>query len=168
MTAAALESKPPSPADQGAHLRRALPRAAGAGPRAPSDSASTRASTWATEVARLPARTLYELPLPPTLALHVPGIEGVVRINIESERVLDGDVEFDPDEWRALVIATEADRLWPDGFVELCHRKQAEPSFRVGLVRALDGGQPDPSEQWNVSRVLTRWGVMRLLVDLVS
>jgi len=53
-------------------------------------------------------------------------------------------------------------------FVDLCRRKGGEPTYRVGLVDALAGGQPDPAERWGVSRVLSRWGVELLAVDLTS
>lgn len=163
MTATALESKPPLPAGRTSFLRksgRTLPPS--------STSVSTRGSGWAAEVAGLPAQSLFELPLPPALALHVPGIERAIRFTVHPERDEAPRIGFDRDEWRALVIATEADRFWPDDLVELCHRKEADPTFRVELAHALAGGQPDPSERWNVSRVLTRWGVRRLSVELAS
>jgi len=122
-------------------------------------------SDWASEISMLCARYLFELPLTPSLALRVPGVDGVVRIGAGTPGAAMG---FDGDEWRALVTATEADRVWPGDFVDLCRRKGGEPTYRVGLVDALAGGQPDPAERWGVSRVLSRWGVELLAVDLTS
>lgn len=121
-------------------------------------------SPWDAEVRGIPAELLFELPVAPALALHVPGVEGVVRITRDGEA--EDGAAFDLDEWAALVVGAEADRLWERDFAVICRRKRDEPAYRVGRVDALAGAQPDPSERWDVGAVLERLGAHLLSVDL--
>jgi hypothetical protein len=76
------------------------------------------------------------------------------------------DVVFDAEEWVALVVATEADRVWAADFRTFCERKRAEPAWRLELPEALAGGQPDPAERWDLGRVLRRLAADVLSVEL--
>ena len=119
------------------------------------------------EALALPAILLARLPAPPRLGLHVPGLTGVVRVDPIGEDD-DGDpddVVFDADEWAALVVATEADRVWPADFRTFCGRKRAEPEWRLELPEALAGGQPDRRESWDLGRVLRRLGANVLSLE---
>jgi hypothetical protein len=120
---------------------------------------------WTAEVAGLLARHVFELPLMTSLVLRADGFEGTVRIGGDAT---DGGIAFGRAEWQALVTATEADRVWPRDFAYFCRRKMAEPSYRLDLVDALAGGQPDLAERWDVARVLNRWGAKLLGVDLAA
>lgn len=145
MTAAlALESAAPAKHSASAKRLGGIPRAAPAG------------------MSGLAARLLFDLPLPPRLGLRVSGVEGVVEVGAGSPR----GVSFDPDEWGALVAATEADRVWPADFASFCRRKSADPSWRLGLREALAGGQPDPTRSRDLGHVLTRLGAQLLSVEL--
>ncbi len=119
--------------------------------------------TWAQDVLDLPARVLLDLPVPPRLGLHVLGVEGVVRIGGDIRP--DAEVGFDREEWRALVVATEADRVWPHDFTRFCQLKAAG-SHPLGLTEALAGAQPDLQEEWSLRAVLERLGVELLSIDL--
>lgn len=119
---------------------------------------------WAAEVGRMPARCLLELPVPPALGLHVPGLEEVVRVSVDGE-VEGGEIGLDLDEWRALVIGAEADRVWPRDLTAMLRRKVAEPAYRIDLFETLAGGQPDAEESWNLGEVLDRLGVSILSVE---
>jgi len=121
-------------------------------------------SPWGAEVCALPAAVLFELPVAPELALHVPGVDGAVRISRDGEA--EDGVAFDLDEWAALVLGAEADRLWERDFAVICRRKLVEPAYRVDRVDALAGAQPDRSERWDVGAVLERLGAHLLSVDL--
>jgi len=131
-------------------------------------SAGSEAPVWCAEVSTIPARVLFALPISPSLAVHVLGIEGAVRFNVDGEEAEPGDVSFDLDEWHALVLATEADRVWPQDFRAICQRKLDEPAYRLELFDALAGAQPDPSERWDVGAILDRLGANLLSVDAVS
>lgn len=112
------------------------------------------------EVLSVPAALIAELPLPPSLGLHVPGIPGLVRVELDPAEAdasrREGALVLDREEWRALVVGAEADRLWPDDLVTLCRRKIREPGFRIDPEVALAGAQPDLRESWSVGRVLAR------------
>ena len=120
--------------------------------------------SWGQDVLALPARLLLELPLPPRLGLHVPGIEGIVRVGRGVDRSFEGDICFDEVEWWSLVRATEADRVWPRDFALMCHRKS--DGHRLEPVDALAGAQPDPTQEWSLRSVLERLGVELLSVEL--
>lgn len=121
-------------------------------------------SPLAAEVLRFPARYLLELPLAPALALHVPGLDAAVRISIDGDAD-EGELALDPDEWRALVVGVEADRVWPRDLAALLRRKASEPAYRVGALDALAGAQPDPRETWDLASVLDRLGAELLSVE---
>ena len=154
MTATALE--PSSPPTAAKHLAGALLVA----PR-------TSRPGWVVEVSSFPARSLFELPLPFALELSLPDDGIHVRIGpaITSETPA---LVLDSEEWRALVTATEADRVWPEDLRAVLRRKALEPGSRVRLEDALAGGQPDPAERWSVSRVLARWGAELRSVTPIS
>lgn len=117
------------------------------------------------EVCSLPARWLFDLPEPVELALHVPGIPEVVRIDLDGEREEDESLWLDADEWVALAVGAEADRAWAPDLRAWLERKQAEPSFRLSAELTLAGAQPDRDETWSVGRVLRRLGATLLSVD---
>ncbi len=118
----------------------------------------------------LPAGLLPDLPAPPSLGLHVPGVPGVVRVELDQERAraarAEGELVIDEGEWRALVLGAEADRAWSADLVGFCRRKQSEPSWRIEEETALAGAQPDPSEVWSAARVLDRLGAEVLSIEL--
>jgi hypothetical protein len=122
------------------------------------------------EALALPARLLGELPLAPSMGVHVRGVPGVVRIELDPARAeiarSEGEITIDADEWRAISFGAEADRLWPADFAALCARKQSEPSFRIEPEMALAGAQIDPDRVWNAQRVLERIGADVLSIDL--
>ena len=111
------------------------------------------------EVLALPASMLFELPDPPRLGLHVPGVEGIVRVGESAA------ISFDEAEWNVLVCATEADRVWPRDFALFC-RLKADSGNPLEAVDALAGAQPDPTVSWTVGDVLERVGATLLSVDL--
>lgn len=118
----------------------------------------------------LPAALLPELPAPPSLALFVSGVPGVVRIELDEVRARaareQGELVLDAGEWRALVLGAEADRAWPAELAALCRRKESEPAFRIDAETALAGAQPDRSECWSAARVLERLGAHVLSIEL--
>jgi hypothetical protein len=121
--------------------------------------------TAAREVLSFQARYLMELPSPPRLAVHAPGVVGIVRFGGAAGPTGDeAGVRFEPEEWAALVEAVEADRLWPRDFAEICELKQREVGWALTRARALAGGQPDRGESWTVAEVLDRLGVRLLSV----
>lgn len=133
------------------------PKVLGRGPRFP-------------EALGLPAEWLAELPLPPSMALHVQGVVGVVRIELDDDaaRVAreEGDLVVDADEWRNVALGAQSDRLWQADFAALCRRKRAEPAFRIDRETALAGARPDRNESWTVARVLERVGAEVLTLEL--
>ena len=115
----------------------------------------------------LPAALLPDLPMPPRIALHVPGIPEVVRVELAGEPS-DG-LTLDAEEWRALVVAAEADRVWPRDLVALLARKRtasSERPWRIDRETALAGAQPDPFEAWSAREVLARLGAVVLSIEL--
>lgn len=122
------------------------------------------------EALALSARRIVEMPLPPSLGLHVPGVPGVVRVELDRAEAeaarREGELVLDRDEWCALVLGAEADRLWPSDLAALCRRKVSEPSFRIDAESALAGAQPDRRESWSVARVLSRVGADLLSIDV--
>lgn len=133
-------------------------------PAAPKTLSGRPLPMWAAEVGALPARCLLELPVPPVLGLHVPGVEEVVRVSADGE-VEAGEIGLDLDEWHALVVGVEADRVWPGDLVAILRRKAAEPAYRVDLFDTLAGGQPDPEESWNLAEILDRLDASLLSVE---
>lgn len=120
------------------------------------------------EALDLPGALLPELPLPPTLALRVPGVAGLVRVVPAAAEGSSSaaEVVLDADEWRAVVLGAEADRLFSAGFTALCARKRSEPRWRIGPEVALDGARPDPRERWSAARVLERIGAEVISIEL--
>ena len=124
------------------------------------------------EMMAFEARHLMALPIPPQLSLHVPGVPGFVRI--EANPPVPGGVDthepgalyFDAAEWEALVMAAEADRVWPSDLRAICQLKRAELDWTLTPTRALAGAQPDPSERWTVAQVLDRIGAQLLSVSM--
>ena len=122
------------------------------------------------EALELPAALLAALPVAPSLGLHVAGVPGVVRVELDAERAeaarAEGELVFDAGEWRALVLGAEADRAWSRDLVAFCQRKRSEPAWRIEQETALAGAQPDPREQWSAARVLERLGADVLSIEL--
>lgn len=124
------------------------------------------------EALGLSARLMGDLPLAPSLALHVLGVPGVVRIELDADRAeaarAEGELVFDAEEWQAIALGAEADRIWPSDFAAFCRRKQGEPSWRVEAETALAGAQPDADEEWSAARVLERVGAEVLSIELAA
>lgn len=121
------------------------------------------------EVGEMPARWLFSLPQAVELSLHVPGVAGVVRVNLDGESTdddTDGSVWLDGDEWIALVVGVEADRVWDLDLRGWLERKRTDPAFRLCPELTLAGAQPDPEESWTVARVLDRVGASLLGVGI--
>lgn len=119
------------------------------------------------EALELPGRWIAELPCPPALALRVPGVPGLVRVDVAGRCPARPDeVVLDAEEWRSVVLGVEADRLWRADFVGLCARKRSDPSWRIGAEVALAGAQPDPEERWSTARVLARLEAEVLEIEL--
>lgn len=122
------------------------------------------------EALELPAEVLGSLPLTPRLTLHVGGVPGLVVIDLEpaSAPTSEGELRFDAAEWRAIVVAASADRVWPMDFVSFCRRKRDEPAWRIEEETALAGAQPDPRERWSARRVLARIGAELVSIDVAA
>lgn len=122
------------------------------------------------EALDLPARWLGSLPLAPSLALHVPKVPGVVRVEFDPALARaarrGADIVLDAHEWRALVLGVEADRLWPADLAALCSRKRSEPAWRIEPEAALAGAQPVSCEPWTVRQVLERADAHVLSIEL--
>ena len=131
---------------------------------------------WAAEAAdsgapllNLPAELVPDLPLPVTLWLAIEGAPARVQLTTRPRRSSeDTDVEcpdrsladvimFDREEFRALVRAVEADRIWRKDLLGLCFDKWRRPDHRLTAEDALAGANPDP-QHWSLERVLTRLG----------
>ncbi len=105
----------------------------------------------------------------PLRSLRVGGLSCLVRLDsaIGSTRSASGDqVVLDADEWRAIVLGAEADRLWSRDFAGLCARKRSDPSWRIDAEVALAGAQPDERERWSAARVLERVGAEVVAIEL--
>lgn len=127
----------------------------------------SRPLRWA-EALELPGILIADLPQPPSLALRVPGVPGVVRLQPTRAAQADAnaDVVLDADEWKAVVLGAEADRLWRADFAGLCARKRSDPGWRIDADVALAGARPDPRERWSAARVLERIGAEVLAIEL--
>ncbi len=131
-------------------------------------SRADRPLRWA-EALELPGTLIADLPCPPALSLRVGGLSCLVRLDsaIGSTRSASGDqVVLDADEWRAIVLGAEADRLWSRDFAGLCARKRSDPSWRIDAEVALAGAQPDERERWSAARVLERVGAEVVAIEL--
>ena len=69
-----------------------------------------------------------------------------------------GGIAFDGAELAALVVASEADRLWHPEFLGLCFEKWRSTEFRVRDHEVLAGANPDTSVTWTLAQVLERLG----------
>ncbi len=120
------------------------------------------------EALSVPARDLAELPLPPSLVLRAAGLERLVRVELgaSAPEPSEGELVLDADEWRAIGLGAEADRLWPADLAALLRRKASDPSFRITGEVALAGAQPDPAEAWSAAQVLERIGAEVVAVEL--
>lgn len=144
-----------------------------AGPAIPGPKVLTRAPIAPlpfSDALAMPAALLPELPAPPSLALLVSGVPGVVRVELDAVRASamreEGELVLDASEWRALVLGAEADRAWPADLAALCRRKESEPAFRIDAETALAGAQPDRCERWSAARVLERLGAHVVSIEL--
>lgn len=107
------------------------------------------------EVLEFPARLLGDLPLPTTLALDVPDVDGPVTVATQARS---GPATFDASESSAIVQASEHDRAWPADFATWCGRKRADRGWRLTAGEALGPVCVEPPAGWTVARVLARLG----------
>ncbi len=108
------------------------------------------------EVLGFRADWLPGLPLPTTLALEVPGVDGPVTVATHARS---GRATFTAPEWLAIVAAAEQDRAWPADFAAWCVHKRERPGWRLTAVEALGAVSAEPAAGWSVGRVLGRLGV---------
>ncbi|HKP60140.1 MAG TPA: hypothetical protein VJV78_25620 [Polyangiales bacterium] len=124
----------------------------------------------------LPAELVPDLPLPVTLWLAIEGAPARVQLTTRSshdhgaealcpERSLADVIVFEREEFRALVTAAEADRMWRKDLLGLCFDKWRRPDHRLTVADALAGANPDP-QHWSLERVLIRLGATIERVEL--
>jgi hypothetical protein len=122
------------------------------------------------EALQFPAGWVLDLPRAVELALHVPGVLGVVRASRTKDVLVGayaaGEIAFDAAEWRAIVEGVQSDRIWPQDFRAFCERKRDEPELSLTAEIALAGAQPDRGEQWTLARVLRRIGAEVIAIDV--
>ena len=139
-------------------------------PSLPLPSAKTLGRPRDPEVLTLAASLLADLPRPPTLSLHVPGVPGVVYVDTGAgAAAVAGDAErraFGAAEWRALVLGVEADRVWPADLQRFARRMESEPHWRLSAEEALAGAQPDRSRRWTLGELLERVGAQLVAVEI--
>ena len=107
-----------------------------------------------------PAALLPGLPVPVCLELSdgagnvlfvATGSEEALRLReTEHVTVLDGD------EWSALVVGAESDRVFPGDLAVLLGTRGPG---RITLEAALSYARPDPPRGWSVATVLSRLGL---------
>jgi len=122
-------------------------------------------------VLSMPARLVAGLPVPMTLRLRVPGAPVPVCIWTGDAAhgaapVLADTIVFQAAELDALVVATEADRIWHREFLGLCFEKWRRPDQRLREAELLAGANPDTEVSWSLERVLKRLGVELEAVEL--
>ena len=131
------------------------------------------ADPWA-PLLNLPAELVPDMPLPVTLWLAIEGSPARVQLTTRSsedaaaacpERSLADVIVFDREEFRALVTAAEADRMWRKDLLGLCFDKWRRPDHRLTVADALAGANPDP-QHWSLERVLARLGAAVERVEL--
>jgi len=114
----------------------------------------------------LPAELVPDLPLPVTLWLAIEGAPARVLLTTRScedaaierpEHSLADVIVFDREEFRALISAAEADRIWRKDLLGMCFDKWRRPDHRLTAADALAGANPDP-QHWSLERVLERLG----------
>lgn len=126
--------------------------------------ASEADSSWIGDVCDLPAHLIGELPLPAVLRLRA--IDGSVfhlsggNADVATMREA-GMAVLDRDEWSALVLATEADRVWPVDLVRALRARGV--SGRLTLDSLLDGitaeqARRDAGRLFSMGKVLARLG----------
>jgi len=135
-------------------------------------SQATQQEAALQELLNMPARLLSGLPVPVCLHLRVPGAPvpvmlwtGAYAAGRAATPVLADIIVFDGVELEALVIASEADRLWHADFLGLCFEKWRTPDVPVRAAELLGGANPEPEAGWTLGRVLARLG---LEVDAVA
>lgn len=107
------------------------------------------------EVRGFPARYLGALPLPTTLVLDVPDVDGPVTVATHARS---GPAMFDAAEWLAIVDAAESNRAWPADLAAWCERKRSDRGWRLTAAEALGPVRAEPPTGWTVGRVLGRLG----------
>jgi hypothetical protein len=144
-------------------------------PRAAANPANTgnAADPWA-PLLNLSAEIVPDLPVPVTLWLAIEGAPARVQLTTRAcehgagecpEHSLADVIVFDREEFRALVTAVEADRMWRKDLLGLCFDKWRRPDHRLTVSDALAGANPDP-QHWSLERVLTRLGATLERLDL--
>lgn len=115
------------------------------------------------EVRALDARAFAELPVPTVLELDVPGWSGPVWVRSAPGRgIATRDPVLDGPAWRALVDATESDRVRPIDFRHLlgvlATAEQDESACALREIDALVDGVSLEMRCWTVGRVIERLG----------
>jgi hypothetical protein len=134
--------------------------------------AQTEEARWVAELSAMPARMIGDLPVPVTLRLRSP--DGALFSARPGWSSVEGGqgVILDRDEWAALVLATEADRLWPADLVHVLRARGA--GGRLSQEALLDGvgfeqAAADLSETGpTLGRVLQRMGARLERVSFVA
>lgn len=117
---------------------------------------------WASALLELPARMIGDLPVPVRLRLRA--ADGATFLVTPGSSSSEGDegIVLDRDEWAAVVLAAEADRLWPADLVHALRRRGA--AGRLSQEGLLDGvgfeqaSRDLPEAGLTVGRVLRRIG----------
>lgn len=138
------------------------------------DGALVRAlGTPARELLELPAKLVPDLPLAFTLTLEIEGAPALVQLSTELH--LDGGdsladvIVFDREELRALIVGTQADRIWRKDLLGVCFDKWRKPDHRLTLEAALAGANPDVAEAGgSLGRVLERLGATVVSIELAD
>ncbi len=124
------------------------------------------------ELLDLPARLVPDLPLAFTLTLEIEGAPA--RVQLSTELHLDaGDsladvIVFDREEMRALIVGTEADRIWRKDLLGVCFDKWRKPEHRLTLEAALAGANPEVAEAGTFGSVLARLGATVVSIELAD
>lgn len=125
------------------------------------------------DLLELPAQLVPDLPLGFTLTLEIDGAPA--RVQLSTELHLDaGDslaevIMFDREELRALIVATQADRMWRKDLLGVCFDKWRKPDHRLTLEAALAGANPDRAEaSGSFARVLARLGATVVSIELAD
>lgn len=115
------------------------------------------------EVLGFPARDLGALPLPTTLVLDVPDVDGPVKV---ATHVRAGPAMFDVVEWCVIVDASECGRAWLADLVAWCDHKRADQGWRLTPTDALGSVRAEAPAGWTVARVLGRLGARLRMIKI--
>ena len=110
------------------------------------------------EVAGLPARHIFALPLPTSLVLRVTGLDGHVTVGAGPRAA------FKPAEWLMLVQLAECGRADPRSMRRWCNAKRKQPAFQL----PESGPSPREASDWTVGAVLDCLGAKLRAVAINS